>query len=88
MATRAHERLARGLKLNAAEAIEIILYTAIERARDGASYDEIVAASKAVLSKSQLRETSYFALKDEPLEATVMTETGLVSVVLRDYIKI
>lgn len=87
MTTRAHERLARSVKLNTAEAIEFVSYIATERARDNMSYDAIVAESRAALSKKQLIETSYFALKDEPLEVTVMTEAGLVTVVLRDYIK-
>lgn len=87
MATRAHERLARGLKLNVAEVIEFVMHEAVEAARDGRDYDAIVASARGSLEKNQVRETSYFALKNEPLEVTVMTEAGLVSVVLRDYIK-
>lgn len=53
-ATLARARRARGLLLNAPEAIAIIADTACEAARDGASHAEAVAAAKGVLGPADV----------------------------------
>ena len=52
----ARRRLARGLRLNHPEALAIICDAMHEAARDGASYEEVMAAGATSLSEDQVME--------------------------------
>src|SRR4051794_16521201 len=50
----ARRRLARGTRLSAPEASALIADTMHEAARDGATYDEVVAAGRGALTQDQV----------------------------------
>jgi urease subunit gamma/beta len=52
----ARRRRARGLRLNYPEAVAIIADTMHEAARDGAGYEEVVAAGAAALTEDEVME--------------------------------
>ena len=86
MTIRAIERRQRGVKLNVAEVVEILTYLATEAARDGQPYYGIVTACMNQFEQYEILPSAINMLRNEPLEVTLMTPVGLVTVYLRNYI--
>jgi urease subunit gamma len=76
----AERRLARGLQLNAPEAIALITCAILEGARDGKSVAELMTLGTTVLTRAQVMEGVADMITDIQVEATFPDGTKLVTV--------
>ncbi len=76
----ARNRLARGVKLNYAEAAALISDFVVEGARDGKSVAELMESGATVLAREQVMEGVPEMLHDIQVEATFPDGTKLVTV--------
>jgi urease subunit gamma len=76
----AHERRARGLRLNYPEATAVITSFLLERARDGQGVAQLMDAGRRVLSREDVMEGVPEMLKEVQVEATFPDGTKLVTV--------
>lgn len=76
----ARERLARGVLLNHPETVALLSCWVIERARDGASVEELMVAGREVLRRDQVMDGVADMLADVQVEATFPDGTKLVTV--------
>ena len=76
----ARERLARGVLLNHPETVALLSCWVIERARDGASVEELMVAGREVLRRDQVMDGVAEMIHDVQVEATFPDGTKLVSV--------
>ena len=75
----ARERLARGVLLNHPEAVALLSCWVIERARDGASVEELMVAGREVLRRDQVMDGVADMLADVQVEATFPDGRKLVT---------
>ncbi len=75
----ARERLARGVLLNHPETVALLSCWVIERARDGASVEELMVAGREVLRRDQVMDGVADMLADVQVEATVPDGRKLVT---------
>ena len=76
----ARRRQARGLKLNYPEAIAVITYELLERARDGRSVADLMSWGTTILSVDDVQEGIAEMIHDVQVEATFPDGTKLVTV--------
>src|SRR3954454_23997491 len=76
----ARDRLARGVKLNHPESVALLSTWVIERARDGRSVEELMAAGRNVLSRDQVMDGVADMLPDVQVEATFPDGRKLVTI--------
>lgn len=76
----ARERRARGLRLNYPEAVALITSWVLERARDGRSVAELMAAGQRVLSRDDVLDGVPEMISSVQVEATFPDGTKLVTV--------
>jgi urease subunit gamma len=76
----ARERRARGLRLNYPEAVALITSWVLERARDGDSVADLMAAGQRVLSRQDVVEGVPEMISSVQVEATFPDGTKLVTV--------
>ena len=75
----ARERLARGVLLNHPETVALLSCWVIERARDGASVEELMVAGREVLRRDQVMDGVADMLADVQVEATFPDGRKLVT---------
>ena len=75
----ARERLARGVLLNHPETVALLSCWVIERARDGASVEELMVAGRGVLRRDQVMDGVADMLADVQVEATFPDGRKLVT---------
>lgn len=75
----ARERLARGVLLNHPETVALLSCWVIERARDGASVEELMVAGREVLRRDQVMDGVADMLADVQVEATFCDGRKLVT---------
>ena len=75
----ARERLARGVLLNHPETVALLSCWMIERARDGASVEELMVAGREVLRRDQVMDGVADMLADVQVEATFPDGRKLVT---------
>lgn len=75
----ARERLARGVLLNHPETVALLCCWVIERARDGASVEELMVAGREVLRRDQVMDGVADMLADVQVEATFPDGRKLVT---------
>jgi urease subunit gamma len=76
----ARERRARGLRLNYPEAVALITSWVLERARDGRSVADLMAAGQRVLSRRDVMDGVPEMMTSVQVEATFPDGTKLVTV--------
>jgi urease subunit gamma len=76
----ARERRARGLRLNYPEAVALITSWVLERARDGDSVADLMAAGQRVLSRQDVVDGVPEMISSVQVEATFPDGTKLVTV--------
>jgi urease subunit gamma len=76
----ARDRLERGVKLNYPETVALLTTWVIERARDGRSVADLMAAGREVLSRDQVMEGVAEMLPDVQVEATFPDGRKLVTI--------
>ncbi len=76
----AERRRARGLKLNAPEAIALITAAVMEGARDGKSVAALMSEGREVLSRDEVMDGVAEMIHDIQVEATFPDGTKLVTV--------
>ena len=76
----ARDRLARGVRLNYPETVALLSTWVIERAREGASVSELMAAGRQVLSREQVMPDVAHMLHDVQVEATFPDGRKLVTI--------
>jgi urease subunit gamma len=76
----ARERRARGLRLNYPEAVALITSWVLERARDGDSVVDLMAAGQRVLSRQDVVDGVPEMISSVQVEATFPDGTKLVTV--------
>jgi len=76
----ARRRQARGLKLNYPEAMAIITYEIMERARDGKSVAELMSYGTTILSRQDVMDGVADMIHEVQVEATFPDGTKLVTV--------
>jgi urease subunit gamma len=76
----ATERRARGLRLNYPEAVALITSWVLERARDGDSVADLMAAGQRVLSRQDVVDGVPEMISSVQVEATFPDGTKLVTV--------
>ena len=76
----AERRRARGLKLNAPEAIAMISAAIMEGARDGRTVAELMSEGRNILSRQDVMEGVSEMIPDIQVEATFPDGTKLVTV--------
>lgn len=76
----ARERRARGLRLNYPEAVALITSWLLERARDGRSVADLMAAGQRVLSREDVLDGVPEMITSVQVEATFPDGTKLVTV--------
>jgi len=74
----ARRRRSRGVRLNAPEAIALICDAMLESARDGASYDEVVAAGRGAVAARDVLDGIRELVDEIRLEVLVADGTRLV----------
>jgi urease subunit gamma len=79
-ASLAHERRARGLRLNHPEATAIIAAYVLEGARDGRSVADLMDAGRTVLTRDDVMDGIPEMLDSVQIEATFPDGTKLVTV--------
>ncbi len=75
----ARERLSRGVLLNHPETVALLSCWVIERARDGASVEELMVAGREVLRRDQVMDGVADMLADVQVEATFPDGRKLVT---------
>lgn len=75
----ARRRLARGRRLSGKEAIALVCDEMVERAWDGASYDEVVEHGRSVLRRDQLVDGVPETVRHIEVEALFPSGTALLS---------
>lgn len=75
----ARERLARGVLLNHPETVALLSCWVIERARDGASVEQLMVAGREVLRRDQVMDGVADMLADVQVEATFPDGRKLVT---------
>ncbi|WME23277.1 urease subunit gamma [Brachybacterium sp. GU-2] len=75
----ARERLARGVLLNHPETVALLSCWVIERARDGATVEELMVAGREVLRRDQVMDGVADMLADVQVEATFPDGRKLVT---------
>lgn len=76
----AHERLARGLKLNYPEAVALISSDLLELARDGHDVAELMSLGRTLLSSDDVMDGVADMVHEVQVEATFPDGTKLVTV--------
>ena len=76
----ARDRLERGVRLNYPETVALLTTWVIERARDGRSVADLMAAGRDVLSRDQVMEGVAEMLPDVQVEATFPDGRKLVTI--------
>ncbi len=76
----ARDRRARGVALNYPEAVALLSCWVIERAREGASVQELMREGRTVLSREQLMEGIPEMLDQVQVEATFQDGRKLVTI--------
>ena len=76
----ARERRARGLRLNYPEAVALITSWVLERARDGRSVADLMAAGQQVLARKDVLDGVPEMITSVQVEATFPDGTKLVTV--------
>ena len=76
----ARERRARGVILNYPEAVALLACWVIERARDGATVEQLMREGRGVLTRQELMEGVPEMLAEVQVEATFPDGTKLVTV--------
>jgi urease subunit gamma len=76
----AHERRARGLRLNLPEATAVITSFLLEGARDGRSASDLMEAGRGVLTRDDVMEGVPELLRQLQVEATFPDGTNLITV--------
>ncbi len=75
----ARDRLARGVKLNYPESVALLSTWVIERAREGARVEELMATGREVLSRSDVMPGVPEMVTDVQVEATFPDGRKLVT---------
>ena len=75
----ARERLARGVLLNHPETVALLSCWVIERARDGATVEELMVAGREVLRRDQVMDGVADMLADVQVEASFPDGRKLVT---------
>ncbi|MFT5531098.1 MAG: urease subunit gamma/beta [Candidatus Poriferisodalaceae bacterium] len=75
----AHERMARGLKLNYPEAVAVLTEWVLERARDGRRVADLMQAGRQVLSPADVLDGVAALISEVQVEATFPDGTKLVT---------
>ena len=76
----ARDRLARGVKLNYPESVALLSTWVVERARDGAGVEELMASGREVLGRDAVMPGVAEMVTDVQVEATFPDGTKLVTV--------
>jgi urease subunit gamma len=76
----ARERRARGVVLNYPEALALLACWVIERARDGATVEQLMREGRAVLTRAELMEGVPEMLAEVQVEATFPDGRKLVTI--------
>jgi urease subunit gamma len=76
----ARERRARGVVLNYPEALALLACWVIERARDGATVEQLMREGRAVLTRGELMEGVPEMLAEVQVEATFPDGRKLVTI--------
>jgi urease subunit gamma len=76
----ARERRARGVILNYPEAVALLACWVIERARDGATVEELMQEGRGVLTRAELMEGVPEMLAEVQVEATFPDGRKLVTI--------
>ena len=76
----ARERRARGVVLNYPEAVALLACWVIERARDGATVEQLMREGRAVLTRGELMEGVPEMLAEVQVEATFPDGRKLVTI--------
>lgn len=75
----ARDRLARGVRLNHPETVALLSTWVLERAREGASVEELMSSGREVLSREQVLPDVADMLADVQVEATFADGRKLVT---------
>jgi urease subunit gamma len=75
----ARDRLDRGVKLNYPESIALLSTWVIERAREGAMVEDLMAAGREVLSRDEVMDGVAEMISDVQVEATFPDGRKLVT---------
>jgi urease subunit gamma len=76
----AHQRRARGLRLNHPESVAVISSFLLEGARDGRTVGELMESGRTVLARDDVMDGVPEMLKEVQVEATFPDGTKLVTV--------
>lgn len=76
----ARDRLDRGIKLNYPETVALLTTWVIERARDGRTVEDLMAAGRQVLAREQVMDGVAEMLPDVQVEATFPDGRKLVTI--------
>ena len=76
----ARERRARGVSLNYPESVALLSCWVIERARDGATVEDLMREGRAVLTRAELMEGVPEMLDEVQVEATFPDGRKLVTI--------
>jgi len=76
----AHQRRARGLRLNHPESVAVITSFLLEGARDGRTVGELMESGRTVLARDDVMDGVPEMLKEVQVEATFPDGTKLVTV--------
>ncbi|SDO51047.1 urease subunit gamma [Nakamurella panacisegetis] len=76
----ARDRLDRGVQLNYPETVALLTTWVIERARDGRSVEDLMAAGREVLTREQVMDGVAEMLPDVQVEATFPDGRKLVTI--------
>jgi urease subunit gamma len=76
----AHQRRARGLRLNHPESVAVITSFLLEGARDGRTVAELMESGRTVLARDDVMDGVPEMLKEVQVEATFPDGTKLVTV--------
>jgi urease subunit gamma len=76
----ARDRLDRGVKLNYPETVALLTTWVIERARDGRTVEDLMAAGRQVLAREQVMDGVAEMLPDVQVEATFPDGRKLVTI--------
>jgi urease subunit gamma len=75
----ARDRLARGVRLNWPESVALLSTWVVERAREGATVEELMTSGREVLSRDQVMEGVAEMTTDVQVEATFPDGRKLVT---------
>jgi urease subunit gamma len=76
----ARDRLERGVRLNYPETVALLTTWVIERARDGRTVEDLMAAGRDVLTRDQVMDGVAEMLPDVQVEATFPDGRKLVTI--------